>query len=297
MTTSIEAVTALKSQSSIEHRKLNNFYSKMKGGEKMPKVAEGTEEGTVAKREESSVPVELGINALQEKMEALKKEGVTPEDSDYDGFPPEAPAITHILIRQKNQEDDNGEVLVKAGGFKYHGTDEKDEEELSAVMLYATIGRFYYKDQSAISAHTPPTCRSWDGISGSSFGQCLNCEFSKWQENKPSVCKEQRRILIWNLDRKGPFVLVIGPSGIGEWRRLKREVDKSKIPMYYIIFKIGTKFFKDPASHYKPTFLATGILEKDEILQLSKLREQYEETVTALNQRFIATADEVVEEL
>jgi len=261
----------------------------------MPKIDE-TAEGTVAKREETPTPAELGIDGLKEKMETLKKDGLTPDEKDYEGFPPEAPAITHILIRQKNQEDESGEIEIKAGGFKYHGTEEDDDVELSAVMLYGTPGRFYYKDQSAISGHTQPDCRSWDGITGTSFGSCINCEFSKWPEGKPSDCKEQRRILIWNLDREEPFVLVIGPSGLGVWRRLVREVNKSKIPMYYIIFKIGTKFFKDPASHYKPTFLATGLLKKDEILQLSKLREQYEETVIALNQRFIPTADEAATE-
>jgi hypothetical protein len=210
----------------------------------------------------------------------------TPEDEQ--GYIPEKPSFVFVSIRQKQLLTEEGEVLKKAGQFKF-SDDRPDEKPLKGVIICTQKGRVYFPSPGALS----PECKSIDGITGINGKKCLECEKSYWIKGQKPDCFELRNILFLSAKDKisedsEPLILTIHGASLSAkiknppqnkdfftWREYLTILKKNKppIPLHYVVTQIGTYFQKDPQPHFITVFKPDRFLIKDELNFVKKVRE------------------------
>lgn len=194
------------------------------------------------------------------------------QDIDWEGFF-EQPTVTYCQIRQKDLLNDKGAVEAGKGTFKFNDPEKMDVKELNVIVLLSSPARVWFDK----IGDTMPKCKSANGFHSLDGKDCLGCVHSFWKEGKTPECRELRHLLVVDPAQKPPepFIVVITGSGLKPWKEyysyLRRKV---QLPPYAFVTRVTNQFETVPAPYFSPVFDATAVLEKKDILQIKKQREQ-----------------------
>lgn len=211
------------------------------------------------------------VNVFQEDIENLKQAGLLSED-EFEGYAPEKPLLVFTQIRQKDLKDDLGNVIQKAGGFKYNDG-RPDTTRLEGIILMSQAGRVYFEHVG----DTQPKCKSLNGITSIYGDKCVDCpHYNFHKDGSAPDCKALRNLLflIRADDKLEAVIFTIGPSGLKAWRNFYTEWMKKKIPPHYLQVQIESEFKQDKGEYYIPKFSVVAILKPEMIKKIKEQREK-----------------------
>lgn len=227
-------------------------------------------------KNDKAVAVQNGTDKILAKLSDVE---IKPEE--YQGYDDSGKLyIPFVSIRQKALKDSKGKTIKEAGAFKI--TDPVEDEERSDVknlkgtIIAWRIGRVYFESLES----KQPECKSPDGITGSTYGDCSTCEYNQWHSEKSRpggapACSEIRNLCF--VDQSlGAFILTLGRSGIKPFdlydERLKRR--KPRPPHHFLLIEIGLEYQTEPAEHYTPKFKLLDVLPVEQRAEIKEQRKK-----------------------
>ena len=161
--------------------------------------------------------------------------------------------VVFSQIRQKPITNDEGDIIRKAGTFKFNdGRD--DSKEIKGTVIATYPAKVYWKSIT----DSEPTCKSNDGKTSLSGKICNDCELSKWQDGmKPPKCKGCINILVtegipksMQDVRSNIFVLSVHGSSLKPWNKYFTSLLKEELFPVNVITTFTTKHVKDNKGEY-----------------------------------------------
>ncbi len=209
-------------------------------------------------------------DAFSKEVQELEKAGLI-TDKEFDGYAPEKPLLVFCQIRQKDQKDEKGNIIQKAGKIKFNDG-RPDIESLQGIILMTQAGRVYFENVG----DTQPKCKSLNGITSIYGDKCIDCpHFVFHKDGSAPDCKALRNLLfLLEGEKNEPIIFTIGPSGLKHWRNFFAEWAKRKIPPHYLEVSISSEFMQDKGEYYIPVFEVKRILKPEEIKTIKQERDK-----------------------
>jgi hypothetical protein len=216
-------------------------------------------------KEDFALSVDLGIDP---EAAAL----ITAEDME--GYESIESRIPIVRIRQKEVKDEQGRILLPAGGFSIYDKTAKannitipdvdGQTGLLLSILKDQRARVYWKDVN----DARPMCKSLNGHTGDGDpgGACASCPLSKF-DNKTNTrpkCSANWNLLVFDHSSNGSYVLNLGPSGISPYETFKDLIErtarkmKMSVPLHLLKIKVTTMYKTEPQPHFIPVFTRVG---------------------------------------
>lgn len=117
------------------------------------------------------------------------------------------------------------QIKVPSGGMTFWSLLDENGEEISeksfeGVIISKQKTRAYWptKEDDATEINKTPICHSFDGVTGSLYGDCKTCPYSKFtkegKKNIPPACKERQLLYILRKGAMLPAVLNVPRTSI-----------------------------------------------------------------------------------
>jgi hypothetical protein len=137
-----------------------------------------------------------------------------------------------VEFKEMIEENTDGElgfksfeqIKVPSGGMIFWSLLDENGEEISeksfeGVIITKQKTRAYWpKKEGDNEMEKTPTCHSFDGITGSKYGDCKSCPYSKFtkegKKNIPPVCKERQLLYVLRKGAMLPAVLNVPRTSI-----------------------------------------------------------------------------------
>ncbi len=217
--------------------------------------------------------VEAALKELSGPEESGMMESVkTPQELSNVGIPSAVdqiirPIEVYLIQPMSSDQTDSEGNKVKPGMF-YNPATEEAKEELEVVILGFTLERIKFVDDED---STEVECRSRDSLTGSTYGDCDLCKFSKWKDGNPPPCQQYFRFIC--LDRDGnPFMLRAKGTSFGPARKYINGIMGQSMPLFSTTTIISSKKVERKArKYYKLEFSRGEERNLDQMKKAAKL--------------------------
>lgn len=167
----------------------------------------------------------------------------------------------------------------------------QSEKEFNAIVVAWKKSRSYWENKYS-GGGEKPDCRSTDGIYGigSPGGECDKCYLSKWENDQPPACIDQRVLFLLFEDSTLPMIFVLPPTSIPVMRKYFVKLTSRKIPHWAVITSFKLEKVTNPAGQPYSRIIPTlvKVLEREDRQKML----QYSEMIKGLVQKTHAEPDD-----
>lgn len=139
------------------------------------------------------------------------------------------PEFTELRLFQGTGADPNRPETSIPGQY-YLSSNDNVGEKFEGTVLAIWEGRTMWGDRDGDTATRMPVCTSMDREKGSHYGDCANCPFRPWKDNKPNDCANDVMAFMLTKDLKDIVLVRFQRTSEPAGRQLMKLVKRSKVP-------------------------------------------------------------------